>query len=194
MEATLGPLFMFMVVLLTLFVPPLTMRLLAEEARSGTIEVLMTAPVTDTEVVLGKFFGALLFYFALLVPTLAYVGILAAQSSPDYGPIACGYLGLVLIGAMYIAVGTFFSAVTPHQIVSAVASIVVLFVFAYIIGQAAMEAGGSLRVLLQALSVETHYQDFARGVFDSSHVAYFLSGTILFLFVTVKVVESRKWR
>ena len=193
MEATLAPLFAFMVIVLTLFVPPLTMRLLSEEYRSGTIEMLMTAPVTDVEVVLGKFLGALLYYVALLVPTLAYLVILELYADPDYGPILAGYLGLLLIGALYISVGTFFSALSRYQIVAAVASIVVLFLFTYIIGQASMETSGSLRVFLQTLSIEGHYRDFARGVLDTSHIVYFLSGTLFFLFLSVKVVESRKW-
>jgi ABC-2 type transport system permease protein len=193
-EATMESLFMFMIIVLTLFVPPLTMRLLAEELRSGTVEMLMTAPVTDIEVVLGKFLGALLFYLVLLVPTLGYLVILRIHSHLDYGPILAGYLGLVLIGGLYISVGTFFSALSRYQIVAAVASIVVLFVFAYIIGQASLEASGSFRSLLQLLSVEGHYRDFARGVFDTSHLIYFISGIVFFLFLTVKVVESRKWR
>ena len=193
-EAAMAELFMFTIIVLTLFVPPLTMRLFAEELRSGTIEMLMTAPVTDVEVVLGKFLGALLYYFVLLVPTFAYVLILEVYSSPDYGPVLAGYLGLVLTGGLYIAVGAFFSAVSRYQIIAAVASVVVLFVFTRIIGYASMEATGSLRVLLQLVSVESHYSDFTRGVFDSSHLVYFLSGIVFFLFLTVKVVESRKWR
>ena len=193
MEVTLEPLFAFMVIVLSRFVPPLTMRLLSEEYRSGTIEMLMTAPITDVEVVLGKFLGALLYYVALLVPTAAYLVILELYADPDYGPILSGYLGLLLIGALYISVGTFFSALSRYQIVAAVASIVVLFLFAYIIGQASMEASGPLRVFLQTLSIEGHYRDFARGVLDTSHIVYFLSGTLFFLFLSVKVVESRKW-
>jgi len=193
-EASMGQLFAFMIVLLALFVPPLTMRLLAEEQRSGTIEILMTAPVTDVEVVLGKFVGAMLYYVALLVPTVVYLVVLAIYSSPDVGPVLSGYLGLLLLGGLYISVGTFFSAATRHQIVAAVASIVVLFVFVFVIQAMVVAATGPMRVLLQALSIECHYRDFARGVVDLGHVMYFASGTVLFLFLTVKVVESRKWR
>ena len=172
----------------------LTMRLLSEEFRSGTIETLMTAPVTDVDVVLGKFFGVLVFYLAMLATTLLHVILVASFGPLDVGLVACSYLGLILLGGLYISVGLFFSACTRNQVIAVLCSFVLLAVFSFLANYLAHNQEGTLRVVIQHLSLISHFQDFARGLADTSHVVFFLTTTGMFLFLTVKVLESRRWR
>jgi len=180
--------------MLVVFLPMLTMRLLSEEFRSGTIETLMCAPVGETDVILGKFFGALLFYAVMLISTLVFAVIIALFGRLDTGMLLCTYLGLLLVGAMYIAVGVFFSACTRNQIVAGICSFVLLAVVTFLANYLAREQEGTLRVVLQHLSVLDHYREFHRGLVDTNHVIYFVTSTCLFLFLAVKVLESRRWR
>ena len=128
-ESSLRSLFQVMPILLLVFLPVLTMRLLSEEYRSGTIETIMTAPVGETDVIVGKFLGAMVFYVAMLVGTLAYAVLLSVFGDLDVGLLAAAYLGLLLLGALYISVGLFFSACTQNQIIAVVCSTIVLMVF-----------------------------------------------------------------
>jgi len=181
-------------VILLVFLPTLTMRLLSEEFRSGTIETLMTAPLGETEVILGKFLGALIFYFVMLGSTLLYAVLLGIFGQVDVGLLLSTYLGLILLGALYIAVGVFFSACTKNQIIAAIFSVIVLLVFTYLANYLAGKATGLLGLCLHHLSIREHYQDFTRGLVDSNHLIFFVTTTCLFLFLAVKVLESRRWR
>lgn len=178
---------------LLLAAPMITMRLLAEEARSGSIEMLMTVAVTETEVVLSKFLGALLFYFFMLAPSVVYVIILAILGDPDPGQIIAGYAGLVLVGSLALSVGLFCSSVTRNQIVAAVSGLVAVF-FLWLIAYGAELAGGRAGRALDYVGVVSHMQGFMKGLIDSRDVGYFVTGTALFLFLSVKVLESRRWR
>jgi ABC-2 type transport system permease protein len=185
--------FSVMTFVLMLVVPALTMRSLAEERGSGTIETLLTAPVTDAQVVLAKFLGCWLFYLGMLAPTLLYVVALAVFGKPDYGPILSGYIGLALLGAMYVAIGLLASSLTRAQVIAFVVAffpLLVLWVLAPV--------GGALpspwRTILREAGTMAHYEDFNRGVVAAVHVVYFLAITIYALFLTVKVLESRRWR
>ncbi|MCX6996861.1 MAG: ABC transporter permease [Kiritimatiellaeota bacterium] len=177
--------------------PLLTMRLLAEEKRSGTIETLMTAPVTDPAVVLAKYAGALSFYGVIWAPTAAYVIILRVFSPAtplDLGPIAGGYLGALLIGGFYLAIGLFCSALTRNQIVAAIIcfALVCVAFFSGFLGFILRD--GAARNVVQYFSSLAHMRDFARGVVDTRPIVFYLTGTALMLFATVKVVEARKWK
>ncbi|MCG3137885.1 MAG: hypothetical protein HJJLKODD_01740 [Phycisphaerae bacterium] len=195
MEASLRPLFgRFMPLVLLFIMPMLTMRLLSEEFRSGTIETLMTAPINDAAVIAGKFLGALLYYMVLLATTLFYLIPLVRHGTPDWGGVVAGYLGLVLVGALYIAAGLLFSACTSNQIIAVICSFVFLALLAVITDWIAMNVEGTPRFLLQYISVGYQYGDFVRGAISLSSVAYFLTGTFFLLFVSVKVLESRRWR
>jgi len=176
----------------------LTMRLFAEEKRSGTIEMLMTAPVSDTAVVLAKYFGALSFYVVIWAPTVLYVVILRGFSPmstpPDLGPIAASYLGALLIGAFYLAVGLVCSALTRNQIVAAIicfAALCALFFVGFI---AFISRVDTVRDVATYFCSLAHMRDFVRGSVDSRPVVFYLSGTALMLFLAVKLVESRKWK
>ncbi len=193
-EASMRSLFEFWVMLILVFVlSMLCMRLLSEEFRSGTIETLMTVPITEVEVVLGKFFGALVFYMILLATLLLYPILLSMYGSVDAKLLICNYLGLFLLGALYIAVGLFFSAWTKHQIVAVLLSFALLALATFAAHGLAQTVEGWPRAVLQHLSVRTHFFDFVRGLVDLNHVVFFITTTALFLFFTVKRVEMRRW-
>lgn len=181
-------------VILVFIIPIVTMRTISEERRSGTIESLLTAPVTDVQVVLAKFLGSWLFYLAMLAPTLAYVLLLSIFGNPEYGPIASGYLGLALLGALYVATGVLASSLTSNQVIAAVTSFVVLVVLALLAPWIASVVPSPWRGMIKQAAIRTHYTDFSQGVVDLVHVIYFVALTVYALFFTVKVLESRRWR
>ncbi len=192
--ATMRTVFDVMAVILVFVLPILTMRSLAEELKSGTIETLMTVPVTDTQVVLGKFLGCWLVYLVMLAPTLLYVVLLVAFGNPDLGPIASGYLGLALLGMLGVALGLMASSLTQNQVVAAVLAFVVLILTTIFAPWLSTSLPAPWRDILQQVAIRSHFQDFGQGVVDLVHVIYFLAATALVLFVTVKIMESRRWR
>jgi len=179
---------------LSLFTCPIiTMRLIAEEAKSGTLETMLTVPVSDLEITLGKYLGAFLFFLTLQAPTLLFVYILARHGSPDYGAILGGYVGVVLFGSMLVSLGLLISSLTKNQVIAAFTSTVVMFVL-FIGGMMARNVSGTAGKVLQYIGTESHYQDFINGVINSQHVVYFLTLTIFFLFLSVRAIESHRWR
>lgn len=184
--------FFWLVLLFT--TPILTMRLLAEERRSGTIESLMTAPVSEAQVVVGKYLAALCFYCFLWLPTLVYVVIIGRSSKVDWGPIAGGYLGIVCIGALFMAIGLFASSFTKSQIVAAIfnfAMLLGLFVVAFVEGLITSETA---KELLGYLNLLQHMEDFSKGIIDTRRLVFYLSTSVLFLFFTSRVLQAKKWR
>jgi ABC-2 type transport system permease protein len=195
-EASLRNLLDFWIVLILAFVlPMLTMRLVSDELRMGTIETLMTAPVTETEVVLGKFLGAFLFYLILIAALLLYPFLLQLFGPVDAKLLVCHYMGLLLLGGLYIAVGLFFSSCSKHQVIAVLLSFTVLALMTFASHALATQVSvGWLRVLLQQLSIRSHFHDFVRGMLDLNHTIFFLTSTALFLFLTVKRLEMRRWQ
>ncbi len=193
--ATMRDLFSLSHWLLLIVAPAISMRLLSEELRSGTIESLMTAPISDWHIVMGKYLAALAFLVTMLLPTLAHVGVIELLASPDYGPILAGYLGLILVGACYLAVGLFFSSLTRNQIVAFLSTLFFFVLLAFVSSQnVAVRVDDPLRSLLFGLSINLRIADFAKGVFDTSHAAFFLAIVVLFVVLSVVGVESRRWR
>jgi len=193
--SSLQPLLDPWIIMILLFVlPMLTMRLLSEELRSGTIETLMTAPVSDTEVVLGKYCGAMVFYVILLAALLLYPIILAVYGKVDIPLLLCNYLGLLLLGALFTAVGLFFSAMSKHEVIAVLLGLTLLTFMTFAFDGLARLLEGWPRTLLQQLSIRTHFMDFVRGLVTVNHLVFFLSMTALFLFLTVKLLESRRWQ
>lgn len=197
--AAMRSIFEIMMIILVFVLPIITMRSLSEEFRTGTAETLLTAPVTDIEVVVGKFLGCWFVFLAMLAPTLLYVVLLAAFGDPEYGPVASGYLGLALLGAMYVAVGLFASSLTSNQVIAAVTLFVILIVLAMLGPWIASVVPSRwwiipVRGIITQATVRTHYLDFSQGVVDLVHVLYFVALTVYALFLTVKVLESRRWR
>ena len=193
--AAMRTIFEWMVWLLVAIVPLLCMGLIAQEWASGTIESLMTAPVGETDVVIGKFVGSYLLFCLLLVPTLFYVILLRIFSKPDYGPIFSGYLGILLVGALFISIGLFCSSLTKSQIVAAVSTTAILFavtILPWWVGGEATLAGFWRTIADQ--TVFRRYTDFSKGVIDIGNLVFFISSTAVFLFLTVKVLESRRWK
>jgi ABC-2 type transport system permease protein len=179
---------------IVLFVLPMvTMRTYAEEKRSGTIELLLTSPVTDFQIIMGKFLGALGLYAAMLLVTLVGVALLFAFGSPEWRPIASAYLGLLLLGACFISVGLLVSSLTRNQIVAGVATFVV-FLTLWIIGWLGDFTGPTTSRIVSYLSITDHFDDFSKGVLDTKHLVYYLSVITFGLFLTAKAVDSERWR
>ena len=194
-EASLRSVLEFWIMMILVFVlPMLTMRLLSEEFRSGTIETLMTVPITEVELVLGKFFGAFALYLFLLATLLLYPLLLVIFGDVDGLLLVCNYLGLLLLGALYVSVGLFFSACSKHQIVAVLLSFALLVLMTFASHGLAQTVEGWPRALLQHLSIRTHFFGFVRGMVELNHVVFFLTTTALFLFLTVKRVEMRRWQ
>jgi ABC-2 type transport system permease protein len=181
-------LFNWMVWLLVFIVPLLSMGLLAQEWSTGTIETLMTAPVGESDVVLGKFLGSFGFFLVLLAPTLIYVGVLAAYSNPQID------LGIILVGAHFVSNGLFFSSLTKSQIVCAVATGAVLCAVTIVPWWASGKVLSQTSIKIIDQSVFNRYTDFSRGIIDTGHVVFFVLTTAVFLFLTMKVLESRRWK
>ena len=180
-------------VLILLFAALLTMRLIAEERKTGTWELLLTVPVRDVEIVLGKFVASLAVLSGMLSLTLYYPLLLLAFGDPDLGPIFTSYLGLMLLGATSLAVGIFASSLTSNQIVSAVVAGGLLFGL-WFLGFAGDLVPGGMGRFLSHLSLSGHFPDFLRGVVDTRAVVYYLSVTALFLYLAVRSVEADRWR
>jgi ABC-2 type transport system permease protein len=187
------PLFAVLAIVLLFLVPILTMRLLAEEKRSGTAELLFTYPITDWAVILGKFLSALLVYLIFLAVTLSYAVALAFITRLDWGAIGAGYLGLILLGASALALGLFASSLTENQIVAGVVGFALLLLF-WVIGWVQELGGGSLVKAFQYLSLLDHYDNFTKGVIDTRDLVYCFSFIFFFLFLTKRQLESRRWR
>ncbi|NSW58217.1 MAG: ABC transporter permease subunit [Armatimonadetes bacterium] len=182
-------------VFLTLMVAPfVTMSLLAQERATGTLELLLTKPVRDVEVVLGKYFGALAFYVSMLVLTLPYPLILSKYGDLDWGPTWVGYFGLLLAAAAFLAIGVFASSLTRSQMASAGICLGV-FLFIWLIGWVSYLVGGegsTLADIAKNISVFEVFGDFEKGILDSKNVVYFLSLCIVSLFLAVRVLEMRR--
>ncbi len=172
----------------------LTMRLISEELRSGTIETLMTAPVSETQVVLGKYAASLAFYLFLWAPTVAYVAIVRYFTPVDWGPIASSYLGIVGIGALFLSVGIFASATSKNQIVAAIASFFFVLVLFSIGLLENLVNGETAKKVFGYVNLWQHMDDFAKGIVDTRRLVYYASGAAFFLFLTTRALAAKKWR
>lgn len=192
-EGVMRPLLNNTSIILLLVLPLLTMRLFAEERRQGTFELLLTYPVNDASVVIGKFGAALTTYIVMLAGTAIYPVLLAVFADPEPGPVLSGYLGLLLLGCTFIAMGTFFSSLTSSQLVAGVATFGVSLFF-LVIGWAAPFVGTTFARVLSQFSLLLHFDSFSKGIIDVRDITYYLFLTAFFLFLTVKSLESTRWR
>ena len=176
-----------------LWSPAMTMRLLAEEQKLGTLELLMTSPVRDYEIVMGKYLATLIILLATLLLTLYYGLLVSWFGDPDIGPFLSSYLGLILYGAATLAIGLLASSLTSNQVVAAVLGFGTLLLLT-LVGQATSVTSGTTAVVLEQISLTGHFTDFTRGIIDTHNIVYFLSAIAIFLFLTVRNVESRRWR
>ena len=183
-----------MSVILLFVMPMLTMGLFSEEKKRGTIELLLTSPLTDLEVVLGKFFAGVTFFLILLLTTWIPTGFLYLYSSPASGPILTAYLGLLLYGLALIAIGLFISTLTENQIIAAVLSfgtIMVLWLVDVLANNADSTTG---KAVLTYLSIISHLDDFMKGVLSTSHIIFYMSLMLVALFLTYRSIDSLRWR
>ena len=182
-------------VLILFLLPMVTMRTYSEEKRSGTIELLLTSPLKDTEIVFGKYLAAMGMYAGLLAVTVLYISILFIWGNPAFAPVFSGYLGLVLMGGGFVAMGLFISTLTNNQMVAGVASFVV-FLLLWIISWVADSSNMNPTVssVLHYLSITEHFDDFGKGVIDTKHIVYYLSFIGFGLFLATKSVDSDRWR
>ena len=179
---------------LFLLVPPMTMRLFAEERRSGTIETLMTAPVSSWSVVLAKYASVLTTYVAMWAPTVFYLVILQRTGEIDWGVAASAYLGVFLVGAGYLALGLLMSAITTSQFLALVlTALVVLGLFILGVGEFVTREGTLMHEICSHVSVWAHMNDFASGIVDSRRLVFYGSLVVLPLFVTVRAVDAWRW-
>ena len=179
--------------LILIFSALLTMRLISEERKLGTWELLLTAPVREYEIVLGKFFSSLLILAGMLILTLYFPILLMIFGDPDTGPILTSYLGLLLLGSASLAIGIFASSLTPNQIVSAVIAGGILFGL-WFLGSAASLIPDPAGDLLSYFSLSYHFPNFIRGVVDTRDIVYYIIVTAVFLFFSVRSIETERWR
>lgn len=192
-EANMRAIFHNMSITMLFLAPLITMRLFAEEKRSGTIEIIMTSPVTDTEIVIGKFAASMALFLVMLALTFACPLFLMAYGTPDVSPMAVGYLGLVLLGAAFLSLGVVTSCITKNQIVAALMSFVMLLGL-WIIGWMSSAVGSQLGNILSFISLVDHFDDFSKGILDTKHIIYYVSFASFCLFFAIKLVQSAKWK
>ena len=180
-------------VIILFIMPMITMRTYSEEKRSGTIELLLTSPVTDVQIIIGKFLGALGLYVAMLLVTVVYIAILFVYGSPEWRPLVASYLGLLLMGGAFLSIGLLISSTTNNQIVAGIISFVV-FLMLWIVGWFAESSGPIMGEVAKYLSITEHFDDFSKGIIDTKHVIYYLSLITFGLFLTAKSVDSERWR
>jgi len=192
-DSVLRPLFSNISVILLLLMPLITMRLFAEERRSGTIELLLTYPVRDGAVLVGKYLAALALYALMLALTLLYPAIVVYFARLEWGPLMTGYVGLLLMGATFIAVGVFASSLTENQIVASITTFGILLIM-WIIGWSADSVGGPWGKVLQHLSILERNDNFAKGVLDTKDIVYYVNFIALALLLTLRSLEARRWK
>jgi|SRR5581483_4364700 len=191
-EQIVSPLFSNIAVIGLFIIPLITMRLFAEEKRTGTIELLVTSPVRDLQIVIGKWLSSLLLYGALLLILFIDISFLFVYGNPDWKPIATGFLGLLLLGASLLALGTFVSTLTKNQIVAGA----ICFAASLLLWIASWSSfsNSPIAQFFYQLSIVSHLDSFARGVIDSKDVIYYLSMIFFGLFLTSRSLESLRWR
>ncbi len=192
-ERVVRPFFGSLSTTMLILLPMLTMRTFSEEKKSGTMELLLTYPLTDAQVILGKFAGCLGVFSIMLLFTVPCFGFVLAWGQPEIGVILSGYLGVFLMGAAFIALGTLISALTENQIIAAVLTFGCLILF-FVLGYAAASADPGMRDFLNYISFTPHFAKFAKGVIDSSDIIYYFLFMFVCVFLNMRVLESKRWR
>jgi ABC-2 type transport system permease protein len=192
-EHVINPLLQNLTIILLLMVPLITMRTFAEEKKNGTYELLLTSPLTVTQIVLGKFLGCLFFIFVMILLTGIYPAILLFYGNPELGILASGYLGLFLLSVVFVSVGLFTSSLTENQIVAAVTCFVILLLL-YVLSWPTETTGAGLGGLLKYLSDVEHFSEMAKGLIDTKNLVYFMTLIFVSLFLTHRCVEASRWK
>ena len=192
-QQLIRPLFLNASVILLFVLPLITMRTYSEEKRSGTIELLLTSPLTDFQIIIGKFLGAMALYACMLAVTLIHIGLLFVYGHPEWKPIVTTYIGLLLFGGCFVSLGLFISSLTKNQIVAGMVTFAV-FLLLWIITWIGSFSGPTVDKITQYVSILDHLDDFGKGVLDTTHLIYYLSFITFGLFLTAKSVDSERWR
>jgi ABC-2 type transport system permease protein len=189
------PLFLNASVIMLFVLPLITMRTYSEEKRSGTIELLLTSPLTDFEIIMGKFLGAMALYGSMLAITLIHMAILASYATPrpEWRILLTGYVGLLLMGGCFISVGLLISSMTKNQIVSGMITFAV-FLLLWVINWVASFVGPTTQAVLNYLSITDHFDDFTKGILDTKHLVYYFSVMSFGLFLTMRSVDTERWK
>lgn len=193
-QMMIRPLVMQISVIVLFMLPMVTMRAYAEEKRSGTMELLLTAPLTDLQIILGKFLGAVVLYAAMLAVTMPSMAVLFAYGNPDWQPVATSYLGLFLLGSSFIAFGLFISSLTQNQIIAGVLTFVMLLMLLLVGWLRDVITSPTALTVISALSIFEHFDDFTKGVLDTKHLVYYVSVISFGLFLTARSVDGERWR
>ncbi len=192
-QMLIGPVFMNVSVIVLFVMPMITMRTYSEEKRSGTMELLLTSPLTDLQIILGKFFGAFGLYVVMLAVTMIHMSLLFYYGSPEWKPVATGYLGLLLMGGCFISAGLLISSLTKNQIVAGMVTFAV-FLMLWVINWIGQSLGPTGQAVVTHLSITDNHDDIARGIIDTKHLVYYLSFIVFGLFLTARSVDSERWR
>jgi ABC-2 type transport system permease protein len=192
-ESVLQPLFANMSVVLLLIVPMLTMRLLSEERKLGTAELLFSYPISDWDAILGKYLAAATVLGSMIGITALFPLLLLGYADPEWGPIVTGYMGLLFLGMAYTAMGLFFSSLSENQVVAGVLTFGVSLLF-LIIGWIAPFVPAETARVVSEISVLEHFGNFSKGIIDTNDVVYYVNFSVFFLFLCSRVLESNRWR
>ena len=192
-QQLIRPLLQNVTILILFLMPMVTMRTYAEEKRSGTIELLLTAPVTDFQIIMGKFLGALSLYVIMLAVTMIHIGFLYFGGRPEWKPIVTAYLGLLLLGGCFISLGLLISSLTSNQIVAGMVTFAV-FLLLWVINWIASFTGPTTQSVLNYLSITDHFDDFTKGILDTKHLVYYFSVMSFGLFLTARSVDTERWK
>lgn len=192
-QATLREGFNIIPIIFIFFAPAITMRLISEEKKSRTIEILVTMPVRDSEIVLGKFFAALTLLSAAVLLTVPYAIIVSFLGDLDWGPVIGGYVGLILMGAAYVAIGLFASSLTENQVIAFIIALLFVFIL-FMLNKILIFVPQGMVSILEYLSIEYHFTNISRGVIDSRDIIYYLSLIIFTLLLAIRGLGSRRWR
>ena len=187
------PLLQFAATVALFLIPMITMRLFAEEKKSGTIELLLTSPVNDIEIILGKWFGAMLLFLCVLGMSALNIAMLFFFGKPDLKPVLVAYLGLILQGGCLLAIGAFISTLTKNQIIAGGVTFFVCLLLWLLSWFTAFDTTGGAQVI-NYLSIVTHFENFGKGVLDSKDIVFYLSMIFFCLFITSRSMESLRWR
>jgi ABC-2 type transport system permease protein len=191
-QATLRTVFEMTPFLLLFFAPAMTMRLISEEKKSGTLELLATKPLREHEIIVGKFLAALALYFFTLLPTLVYFVTVSFIGDLDVGAVIGGYVGLLMVGSVFLAISLFGSSITENQVVAFIVSFLIVFAL-FMLDKVLIYLPSSLATVFEYLSVDYHFSNVARGVIDTRDLIYYLSAVSFALFMGTIVLQKRKW-
>jgi ABC-2 type transport system permease protein len=192
-EQLIRPVFLNATVIFLFVLPMVTMRTYSEEKRTGTMELLLTAPLTDLQIILGKFLGAMGLFAAMLALSLIHIGVLFWRGNPEPMPVLTTYLGMLLMGGCFVSLGLLISSLTRNQIVAGMATFGV-FLMLWVINWIASFTGPTTQAVLNYLSITDHLDDFTKGVIDTKHLVYYISFITFGLFLTARSVDTERWR